>query len=161
VTRDTDAPDLDAPDTDAPDLDAPDTDAPDLDAPDTDAPDADCVADWCADDDWCGVTCTMDVLGKKWGPVVVHRLLDGAPLRFSELADDLGPVTNKVLSETLDDLEASGVVDREVVAEKPVTVEYSLTDRGRSLRPVITALEDWGQTHLGVSEPDAGRNPGC
>jgi DNA-binding HxlR family transcriptional regulator len=142
-------------------MDAPESGAPDTDSPDTTVPDVDCVADWCAGDDWCGVTCTMEVLGKKWGPVVVHRLLDRGPLRFSELADDLDPVTNKVLSETLDDLEASGLIDRDVVAEKPVTVEYSLTERGRSLRPVITALADWGQTHLGVSEQEASRSPDC
>lgn len=107
-----------------------------------------CVASWCADDDWCGVTCTMDVLGKKWNPVVVHRLLERESLRFNELADDLGDVTNKVLSDTLDDLERRKVVERTVESGKPVEVRYSLTERGRSLEPVVAALESWGENHL-------------
>ena len=110
----------------------------------------DCAASWCADDDWCGVTCTMDVLGKKWNPVVVHRLLEHDSLRFGELADELGDVTNKVLSESLDDLESRGVVERTVETEKPVRVRYALTERGRSLEPVVDALETWGDDHLGT-----------
>ncbi|WP_232686562.1 winged helix-turn-helix transcriptional regulator [Halobacterium zhouii] len=109
---------------------------------------SDCVASWCADDDWCGVTCTMEVLGRKWNPVVVHRLLERDSLRFGELAEELGDVTNKVLSESLEDLEDRGVVERTVENEKPVRVRYSLTERGRSLEPVVGALEDWGEDHL-------------
>lgn len=116
--------------------------------PETRAPSDDCTASWCADDEWCELTCAMDVLGNKWHPVVVHRLLDRGPARFGTLADDIGTVTNKMLSATLDDLEADGVVERTVVEEKPVEVEYSLTARGRALEPVVEALTDWGETHL-------------
>ncbi|MDS0278891.1 helix-turn-helix transcriptional regulator [Halomicroarcula sp. S1AR25-4] len=110
--------------------------------------DADCAASWCADDPWCGLTCAVDVLGHKWHPVVVHRLLARGPLGFGELADDVGAITNKVLSETLADLEAAAVVDRTVVDDRPVRVEYSLTDDGEALAPAIEALQDWGEQYL-------------
>jgi DNA-binding HxlR family transcriptional regulator len=112
----------------------------------------DCLAVWCDGDEWCAVTCTMEVLGKKWHPVIVHRLLERDALRFNELADDVGAITNKVLSDSLDDLEDKELVDREIVSEKPVAVEYSLTERGRSLEPVIDALESWGEAHLRPAE---------
>lgn len=117
----------------------------------------DCVASWCADDEWCAVTCTMDVIGKQWQPAVVHRLLEHESLRFNELSAELGAVTNKVLSDALDDLESDGIVERTVENEKPVRVSYSLTDRGRSLEPVVDALEAWGNEHLSGGCDDSGR----
>lgn len=90
----------------------------------------------------------MDVLGNKWHPVVVHRLLANGPMGFGALVQDIGTVTNKVLSETLSDLEDEGVVDRTVVEDKPVRVEYSLTARGHDLEPAIEALQQWGDAHL-------------
>lgn len=107
-----------------------------------------CRAGWCAGEDWCAVTCAMDVLGNKWHPVIVHRLLSTDALRFTDLSAEIGGVTNKMLSQSLDDLESEGVVERAVVEEKPVAVEYSLTEYGRTLGPVIEALEAWGQTRL-------------
>jgi len=89
----------------------------------------------------------MDVLGTKWAPVVVHRLLARGPLGFGDLADDIGTVTNKVLSETLADLEADGVVERTVVDDRPVRVEYSLTASGEELAPAVEALADWGEQY--------------
>lgn len=110
---------------------------------------AECVATWCAGEEWCGVTCAMDVLGNKWNPVVVHRLLEAdAGRRFSDLSADLGDVTNKVLSETLEDLEEHGIVERTVFDDRPVAVEYALTEYGRTLEPVVEALEEWGRTHV-------------
>lgn len=109
---------------------------------------ANCVAEWCADDDWCPVTCAAHVLARKWHPVIVHRLLERGPLRFNELAAAIDDVSNTVLTESLDDLERHGVVDRRIVNEKPVHVAYTLTDRGEALHPVIDALRQWGETHL-------------
>lgn len=107
-----------------------------------------CLAVWCAGDEWCAVTCAMDVIGNKWHPVIVHRLLRHESLRFNELSNEVGSVTNKVLSQSLGDLEEKGLVNRTVVREKPVAVEYSLTERGQSLEPVIDALQEWGKTQL-------------
>jgi len=109
----------------------------------------DCVAGWCADDDWCEITCAAAVLDGKWDPVIVHRLVEQGPLGFNRLQESIGDVSSTVLSESLDDLEADGVVDRTVVSEKPFRVEYSLTERGEDLEPVIAALQEWGRTHLG------------
>ena len=118
-------------------------------------PDDDCLAVWCAGDDWCAVTCTMDVIGKKWHPVIIHRLLQHDALRFNELSNEVGAITNKMLSQSLDDLEEKRLVDREIVSEKPVAVEYSLTNQGESMQPVIDSLEEWGKTYLRPAESEA------
>lgn len=117
-----------------------------------DVPEDDCLAVWCAGDDWCAVTCAMDVIGKKWHPVIIHRLLQHDALRFNDLSEEVGGITNKMLSQSLEDLEEKELVNREIVSEKPVAVEYSLTERGRSLQPVIDSLEDWGKRYLRPSE---------
>ena len=121
----------------------------------TDVPEEECLAVWCAGDDWCAVTCTMEVIGRKWHPVIIHRLLDDGPLRFNELADEVGAVTNKVLTSSLKDLQEKDLVERTVVNDQPVEVEYALTERGRSLDFVIEALEEWGKTHLQPAESPA------
>lgn len=121
-----------------------------------------CVAAWCAGEEWCGVSCAMEVVGKKWHPVIVQRLLaEPEGLRFSELGAAIDGVTNKVLSESLDDLAAHDVVERTVVNDKPVEVVYALTDHGRTLEPVIESLEAWGRRHRRRDslEVEAGADP--
>lgn len=103
---------------------------------------------WCAGEDWCPVTSTASLVGKKWHPVIIHRLLKEGSQGFNELEDAVDGISSKVLSDSLDDLESKDLVDRTVVSEKPVRVRYSLTERGDSLEPVITAMRDWGQQHL-------------
>jgi len=110
---------------------------------------------WCAGDDWCPITTTARLVGKKWHPVIVHRLLATGPLGFNALKDEVDGVSSKVLSDSLSDLEASGLVDRTVVSEKPFRVEYSLTARGRDLRPVIEAMAEWGDAHLVPAEDES------
>jgi len=118
----------------------------------TEVPETDCLAVWCAGDDWCAVTCAMDAIGKKWHPVIIHRLLEHGALRFNELSAEVGGITNKMLSQSLEDLEEKALVNREIVSEKPVAVEYSLTERGQSLESVIASLEAWGETYLRPAE---------
>lgn len=103
---------------------------------------------WCAGEEWCPVTTTSSLIGKKWHPVIIHRLLEHGPSGFNELERHVDGISSKVLSESLDDLAENGLVDRELVSEKPVRVQYSLTDLGASLRPVIGAMRDWGNEHL-------------
>ena len=110
------------------------------------------LAVWCAGKDWCPITSTATLIGKKWHPVVVHRLLEGGPMGFNELKDDVGGISSKVLSDSLEDMENKGLVDREIVSEKPVRVAYSLTDRGESLEPLIYEMRDWGQEHLTAAD---------
>ena len=107
-----------------------------------------CVAGWCVNDDWCPITCASEILARKWNPVIIHRLLKDGPLRFNELSGAIDDVTNSVLSECLDELEENDIVNRTIVNEKPIEVEYALTDHGRGLQPAIEALEDWGNTYL-------------
>lgn len=114
----------------------------------------DATAVWCAGEDWCPVTATANLLGKKWHPVVVHRLLDGGPMGFNELQTDVDGVSSKVLSDSLEDLEEKGLVDRDIVNEKPFRVSYSLTDRGKSLQPVIEAMAEWGSEYLSAPAAD-------
>lgn len=94
---------------------------------------------------WDPVAATATLVGRKWHTVVVHRLLEGGPLGFSELERSVEGLSNKVLSECLDDLEAKGLVARRVVSERPLRVEYALTGAGETLEPVIAAMVEWGE----------------
>jgi len=107
---------------------------------------------WCAGEEWCAVTSTATLIGKKWHPVIVDRLLAEGPLGFNALKTEVDGVSSKVLSDSLDDLEEKRLVDREIVSEKPFRVEYSLTDRGADLEPVIEGMRDWGMEHLVPAE---------
>jgi DNA-binding HxlR family transcriptional regulator len=110
--------------------------------------DDDPLAVWCAGEDWCAVTATASLVGKKWHPVIVDRLLQEGPLGFNALKEAVDGISSKVLSDSLDDLEEAGIVTRSIVSEKPFRVEYALTDRGAELAPVIEAMREWGQDHL-------------
>ena len=103
---------------------------------------------WCAGEEWCPVTTTSSLIGKKWHPVIVHRLLEYGPSGFNELKKNVDGISSKVLSDSLEDLGEKQLVDREIISEKPVRVQYSLTGHGRSLEPVIYAMRDWGLEHL-------------
>jgi len=107
---------------------------------------------WCAGEEWCPVTTTASLIGKKWHPVIIHRLLEHGPSGFNELKKAVDGISSKVLSDSLEDLEEKQLVDREIVSEKPVRVQYSLTVHGESLRPVIESMRDWGLDHLVEAE---------
>jgi DNA-binding HxlR family transcriptional regulator len=113
------------------------------------------LAVWCAGDEWCPVTTTASLIGRKWHPVIVHRLLAEGPMGFNALEAEVDGISSKVLSDSLDDLEESQLVDREIVSEKPFRVQYSLTERGEDLEDVIEAMAEWGQTHLMPAEDEA------
>jgi DNA-binding HxlR family transcriptional regulator len=85
----------------------------------------------------------MELLGKRWTGLIVKLLME-RPLRFSELAERLEVVGDRMLSERLKELEHQGVIERRIFAEVPVRVEYSLTEKGRALAPVIESVEAWG-----------------
>ena len=103
---------------------------------------------WCADDGWCPMVATSAVLGRKWHPVIIHRLLETNTLGFGELETRIQGVSGKVLSESLSDLQDKGLVKRTVIESKPVRVEYSLTEHGQALGAAINELEQWGQEYL-------------
>jgi DNA-binding HxlR family transcriptional regulator len=103
---------------------------------------------WCGGEEWCPVTSTATLIGRKWHPVIVERLLDDGPMGFSELKEAVDGISSKVLSDVVEDLEQKELLDRAIISEKPFRVQYSLTDRGADLRPVIEAMDRWGRDHL-------------
>ncbi|KAA8823995.1 transcriptional regulator [Bifidobacterium reuteri] len=92
----------------------------------------------------CPVETTLTLISDKWKILIVRDLLDGTK-RFSELRRSIGNISQKVLTSNLRQMEADGLVHREVYPEVPPRVEYSLTDTGRSLKTVIDALWNWGE----------------
>jgi DNA-binding HxlR family transcriptional regulator len=122
----------------------------------TESGEADRLPVWSAQEEWCAVTTGMDIIGYKWHPVIVDRLLKHETLRFNELSREIGgAVTNKVLSSSLEDLEEKALVERSVVNDKPVEVEYSLTPRGEALEPVIESLETWSANYFQPADSKA------
>ncbi|WP_282061670.1 winged helix-turn-helix transcriptional regulator [Bacillus pumilus] len=84
----------------------------------------------------------VELLSKRWVALIVFQLLS-SPQRFSEIEAALTNLSGRVLSERLKELEAAGIVKREVFAETPVRIEYSLTDMGGSLAPVFEEISKW------------------
>jgi len=91
----------------------------------------------------CTVAVTLEVIGGKWKSLVLWHLRSKT-LRFSQLQRRLARVTQKMLTQQLRDLERDGLVHRQVYAEVPPRVEYSLTDLGRSVIPILNLMCDWG-----------------
>ena len=89
---------------------------------------------------------TLTLIGSKWKVLILRDLLDGTK-RFGELKKSIGGVSQKVLTAQLRDMEASGLLTRRVYAEVPPRVEYTLTDLGQSLRPVLEAMSSWGEEY--------------
>lgn len=85
----------------------------------------------------------MELIGKRWTGLILYQLLDG-PQRFNEIESAL-PVSGRLLSERLKELEKEGLVERVVYTETAIRVEYSLTDKGRALEPAIREIEGWSQ----------------
>jgi DNA-binding HxlR family transcriptional regulator len=98
----------------------------------------------------CAMDVTMHYIGGKWKTVVLWYLRDKT-MRFSELKKQIPDITEKMLSLQLKSLEEDGLVKREVFPEVPPRVEYSMTEFGRSLRPVLESIAKWGR-HLGETE---------
>ena len=89
----------------------------------------------------------LDRLSDKWVGLVICALQPGSQ-RFSELARTVAGVSQKMLTQTLRSLERDGLIEREVTPSVPVRVDYRLTDLGRSLLPVMAAVQDWAERHM-------------
>lgn len=94
----------------------------------------------------CPVETTLLLIGNKWKVLILRDLLDGTK-RFGELKRSIGSVSQKVLTQQLRAMENDGLVHREVYAEVPPRVEYSLTELGESLKPILDAMLDWGMDY--------------
>lgn len=92
----------------------------------------------------CPVETTLTLIGDKWKVLILRDLLPGTK-RFGELKKSIGSVSQKVLTAQLRDMEENGLINRKVYAEVPPRVEYSLTDLGKSLEPILDAMWNWGE----------------
>ena len=95
----------------------------------------------------CPVDAILGVIGGKYKPIILFHLMDGT-LRFSELRKFLPQATPKMLTQQLRELEADGIIHREVYPVVPPKTEYSLTDFGRTMSPVLNAMCEWGKEHM-------------
>ena len=94
----------------------------------------------------CPVATTVELIGSKWKLLVLRNLLV-RPWRFNELKKSLDGISQKVLTDTLRSLEADGLIIRTAYAEVPPRVEFSLSELGESMRPVLKSMEAWGITY--------------
>lgn len=99
----------------------------------------------------CPVETTLLLISDKWKALILRDLLNGT-MRFSELRRSVDNVSQKVLTSNLRQMERDGLVHREVYPEVPPRVEYSLTDTGMSLKPVIEAMREWGIQYKAAHE---------
>lgn len=91
----------------------------------------------------CPVATTLMLIGNKWKIFILQRLLDRA-WRFNELQKSIDGISQRVLTDNLRQLEEDGIITRTVYPEVPVKVEYSLSDVGETMRPIILSMHDWG-----------------
>ncbi len=106
----------------------------------------------------CPVETTLTLISDKWKVLILRDLLSGTK-RFGELKKSIGHVTQKVLTAQLRQMEESGLLTRTVYAEVPPRVEYTLTELGYSLKPILDAMLVWGENYKKKVETESG--PGC
>lgn len=102
----------------------------------------------------CPVETTLMLIGDKWKVLILRDLMPGTK-RFGVLRRSVGNVSQKVLTAQLRDMESMGLVDRKVYAEVPPRVEYSLTELGRSLKPILDAMWHWGEGYQAMNREEA------
>lgn len=94
----------------------------------------------------CAVAKTVRIIGSKWTMHIIHYLFD-EKRRFGEIQRYLETISSKTLSQRLTELEKDGIIKRKVFAEVPLHVEYSLTEKGKSLKGIFDQMESWGEKH--------------
>ncbi|MCH1643035.1 helix-turn-helix transcriptional regulator [Paenibacillus timonensis] len=100
----------------------------------------------CPNDEGCPVEFTLDVIGGKWKGVLLYHLIHG-PIRFNEFRRICPTITQRMLTLQLRELEEDGIVHREVYHQVPPKVEYSLTEFGKTLVPILLKMKEWGETY--------------
>lgn len=99
----------------------------------------------------CPVEVTLQIINSKWTILILRDLTTGTK-RFGELKKSVGNISQKVLTQNLREMENNGLVTREIYPEVPPRVEYSLTETGHSLKPVINSMRDWGTNYKSQQE---------
>jgi DNA-binding HxlR family transcriptional regulator len=95
----------------------------------------------------CPLAKTLDVIGERWTVLILRDLFLQGPRRYQDFQESLGGAAPNTLSARLKALEAHGLIERKLYSEHPPRLEYHLTEKGRSLGPVMKALREWGQKH--------------
>jgi DNA-binding HxlR family transcriptional regulator len=96
----------------------------------------------------CPIEYTVELMGGKWKLPIIHALTLRSPMRFKELERQINGITPTMLTTQLRKLEAAGLVSREIFATVPPTVEYRLTNFGKTMEPMMREIEKWGIIHL-------------
>lgn len=96
----------------------------------------------------CGVEDTLGIFVGKWKPVILLLMMEMGTARFSEIQRTVPQITQKTLTKQLRDLEEEGIIDRVIYPEVPPRVEYSITDYGKTLQPLLNAMHEWGTAHI-------------
>lgn len=92
----------------------------------------------------------ISIISQRWTALVIYQLLSG-PKRFSEIQSSIG-ISGKVLSDRLKELEQMDIVNRKVIPATPVMIEYSLTEKGRSMERILKSIEEWSQQWISIEE---------
>jgi DNA-binding HxlR family transcriptional regulator len=95
----------------------------------------------------CPVARTLDLIGERWTALILRDLFLKGPRRFQDFQESLTGAAPNTLSARLQEMEANGLIARKLYSEHPPRLEYHLTDKGKSLGPVLKALRAWGQKH--------------
>ncbi|MFT6030049.1 MAG: DNA-binding HxlR family transcriptional regulator [Oleiphilaceae bacterium] len=98
----------------------------------------------------CPVVSALSLISGKWKPMAIHILIK-QPMRFGQLKKIMSPISQKVLTEQLRELESTHIVQRDIFDDRVLNVTYSLTDYGKSLAPVLDALHSWGEENIPYS----------
>lgn len=101
----------------------------------------------------CPVATTVGLIGNKWKLLIIRNLLV-RPWRFNELQKSINGISSKVLTDNLKSLERDGLIIRTDYNEVPPRVEYSLSNLGESMKPIIKSLEEWGNNYINNKNPD-------
>ncbi|QDI91669.1 transcriptional regulator [Salicibibacter halophilus] len=100
------------------------------------------------DPDQCQVEEALEIVVGKWKPIILLYLLKNGTMRFNELKRSVPNITQKMLTKHLRELEEEDIIARTVYPQVPPKVEYSITEYGRSLEPILEAMHEWGTKHL-------------
>lgn len=95
----------------------------------------------------CPVVSTLSLISGKWKPMIIHALTE-QPMRFGEIKRAMTPISQKVLTQQLRELESNHIVQRHITDEKVINVTYSLTNYGKSLAPVLEVMFLWGEKNI-------------
>lgn len=99
------------------------------------------------DENSCPVTATMQVLGGKWKAILINAIYLTSPARFGELKRSVKGITQSMLTSQLRELEDDGIISRKIYAEIPPRVEYTLTEFGLTLSPILQSMAEWGKEY--------------